>query len=85
MLKTNGFEIINFQKTGNSVETIFQLWITYVNIHIYNKFNKIPILRSIIKIGGNIFFNFLAIIFNWLLPKTDDLYLNNVVLARKEI
>ncbi|MDI9364741.1 MAG: class I SAM-dependent methyltransferase [Flavobacterium sp.] len=85
LLQSNGFEIINFQKTGNSIETIFQLWITYLNLHIYNKFHKIPILRSLIKIGGNSFFNFLAILFSSLLPNTDDLYLNNVVLARKNI
>lgn len=83
LLQQSGFEIISFQKTSNSIETIFQLWITYLNLHVFSLVGKIPILRSIIKILGNSCLNLLALAFSFLLPTTKDLYLNNVVLAKK--
>jgi hypothetical protein len=33
-LKQNGFEVLRQDKTGNSVETVFQLWIMYIHQHI---------------------------------------------------
>ena len=39
ILKRNGFQIINFQKTGNFITTITQLWILYFHVILYKKSN----------------------------------------------
>ena len=81
ILHEHGFEVQRLIKTVNDVRVVFQLW----NCYVYKKVG-----------GNNIFwnvlitlllmtpFNFLGLLFGMLLPKNDDLYLNNVILARKE-
>jgi len=82
LLNKAGFEIMVMEKTTNSVETIFQLW----NIYIYqcllpsNQIVKLlftPILIAPVTILG--------IVFSRILPKKQDLYLNNVVVAKKPL
>lgn len=85
MLERSGFEILQQDKTGNSIETVNQLRITYIHQHITPYIRKIPILRSmfrfIVYTGINIYAIFMAKIF----PAGKDLYLNNVVLCKKKI
>jgi len=83
IFEKNGFEIIHQDKTGNNVETIFQLWITYVHQHITPFFRKIPVIRSAFRFITYTSLNISAIIFSKLLPNKKDLYLNNVLLAKK--
>jgi len=83
IFEKNGFEIIHQEKTGNNVETIFQLWITYVHQHITPFFRKIPVIRSAFRFITYTSLNISAIIFSKLLPNKKDLYLNNVLLAKK--
>lgn len=83
MLSSNGFEMVSQIKTGNSIETIFQLWTTYVHLHILPVFRKIPLVRSVVRYSFIGLTNLLALFFSKLLPSGKDLYLNNVVLCRK--
>jgi SAM-dependent methyltransferase len=83
IFEKNGFEIIHQEKTGNSVETIFQLWITYIHQHITPFFRKIPVIRSAFRFITYTSLNLSAIVFSKLLPNKKDLYLNNVLLAKK--
>lgn len=82
LFEKNGFEVINFEKTGNYFIATLQLHAIYLNYFI----NKIPIL------GPLFFILFISPIFifgsliNKILPKfmkRKDLYLNNVILAKK--
>lgn len=82
-LEKNGFEILQQLKTGNNVETVFQLWIMYIHQHITPYVRKIPVVRSFFRWVTYTGFNSLAILLSKILPDRNDLYLNNVVLCKK--
>jgi SAM-dependent methyltransferase len=81
LLEKHGFKIICFSKTANDVTIIFQL----INDYIYKtcigknrKLNRI-VVNSLCSI-----FNILGLISALILPKNDDLYLDNIILAQKD-
>jgi SAM-dependent methyltransferase len=78
-----GFEIIKQDKTGNSVETVFQLWIMYIHQHITPYVKKIPVVRSAFRLITYTSLNLSALLLSRILPARKDLYLNNILLARK--
>lgn len=84
LFNRNGFEILQQDKTGNAVETVFQLWIMYIHQHITPYIRKIPLIRSIFRFTTYTSLNLMALVLARLLPKRKDLYLNNVVLAEKK-
>lgn len=82
LLERNGFEIVAFEKTGNFFTAMLQMQALYLYFFI----NRIPL------INGLFFVLFISPIFivgsflNKILPKfmkRKDLYLNNVILAKK--
>lgn len=80
LLEENGFEIIHHQKTNNGIEVVFQL----INAYIYKKLcTKNKIVRLITITTFCSIFNILGIFFSTILPRNNDLYLDNVILARK--
>lgn len=87
LLKRNNFDIQVYEKTGNTVEAIFQLWIIYLHLHLLSKLKNIPVIREIARIVVIIPLNILALASSKIFPVRKDLYLNNIVLAskRKEI
>jgi len=80
ILKENGFDIIEHRKSNNGVEVIFQLINAYIykvtltNTTIINLISML-ILMAPVNIAG--------LICSVILPKNNDLYLDNIVLARK--
>lgn len=84
LFETNGFEVIELVKTGTYVEAVMQLRMVYWDLYLLKPIKRIPIVRSAIRktvFGiGNIWTMFLSA----LLPKSDLLYMNNVVLAKKK-
>lgn len=83
MFIKNGFEIIEQYKTGNSIETIHQLYITYLHLHITYFVRKIPLVRSVFRLLMYTSANISAIILGKVFPEGKDLYMNNVILCRK--
>jgi len=84
LFEKNGFELIVFDKAGNSIEVIFQLWISYFHLNIQPLLSKIPVVRSLVRISVCVIFNAIAMVLSKLLPEKNKLlYLNNVVLCRK--
>ena len=83
LFEKNGFEILRQEKSGNSVETVFQLWLMYVHQHITPYLRKIPVLRSAFRIITYSFTNLSALLYSRVFPKRNDLYLNNIILCRK--
>ena len=80
LLNQNGFDIIEQHKTLTDVRVIFQL----INTYIY----KITATKNgFFNLGVAILLmspiNIIAILTSWVLPSSQDLYLDNVVLARK--
>jgi len=84
LLEKNGFEIIHQYKTGNNVETVYQLWIMYIHQHISPYLKKIPVIRSAFRFITYTGLNCLAMFFSKILPDRRDLYLNNIVVGRKK-
>jgi len=83
MFETNGFRIVEFHKTGGQIEAITQLRIVYWNLHILSILKDIPVIRSLAR---TLFFtlnNLWAVAWSSILPRQQDLYLNNVMLAEK--
>jgi hypothetical protein len=78
-----GFEVIHYEKLGGSIDAIVQLRLTYFQKNIMPHFEKIPVLRSVLRKGVNTLMNVYANISGKLLPKSDELYLNNLIICRK--
>lgn len=79
LLQKHGFEVIEFYKTANDISIIFQL----INDYIYKAMMKKNHHRTFVVNCFCCFFNILGAILKYVLPKNDDLYLDNIVLARK--
>ena len=80
ILKKHGFEIITQRKSVSDIRVIFQ----QLNLYIWKKLRtKSGILNQIIILFLISPFNILGEILNLILPNNPDLYLDNIVLARK--
>ena len=80
ILNQNGFEVIELIKTSNDFSAILQLAITYIHKTIYTNNSYVNLLITIIIIAP---INIIGLLISKILPKNDDFYLDNVVLARK--
>jgi SAM-dependent methyltransferase len=83
LLAKNGFEILEYHKTGNFVRTIFQLGILYWYHLLYPGVKKYLLLRLLYKAFFVFLPNISGIVISAVMPTRDSLYLNNVVLAKK--
>ncbi|MBM3433000.1 MAG: class I SAM-dependent methyltransferase [Bacteroidetes bacterium] len=83
ILENAGFRILALDKSGNAVETVWQLRIVYWQQFILSRLASIPIVRKLARdlIYGS--FNLSALLSSRLLPTSQNLYLNNVVLVEK--
>ena len=79
LLEKHGFEIIKHHKSVNDFKVIFQL----VNAYLYKITERIPLVRQLTTVTFCAIINFLGIIISSILPKNNDLYLDNIILARK--
>lgn len=79
----SGFEVIHYEKLGGSIDAIVQLRLTYFQKNIMPYVEKIPVLRSLLRKGVNTLLNVYANLSGRLLPKSDELYLNNLIVCRK--
>jgi len=80
ILNDNGFEIIEHRKSNNGLEVIFQLLNDYIYKITVTKngyFNLIITLFLMAPV------NIIGLLLSKLLPKNNDLYLDNIVLAKK--
>jgi len=78
ILNEHGFEIIELKKSVNNFGVIFQL----INAYIY-KILSLNIFTKIIALLFIIPTTILGLLFSMILPKNDDLYLDNILLAKK--
>lgn len=82
LLKRNGFEIIQYEKTGNFITSMLQMQALYLYFFI----NRIPLLSPLFFVLFISPLFLLGSLLNRMLPnfmKRKDLYLNNVILAKK--
>ncbi|MBI1344180.1 MAG: methyltransferase domain-containing protein [Terrimonas sp.] len=83
LMEKQGFEILEYSKSGNFVTTLFQLWNLYWYTVLYNKVKNNVFLRWIYKLGFILPVNLGGKLLNALLPANNSLYLNNVLLVKK--
>lgn len=83
ILNAYGFEIIEHSRINNGVELIFQL----MNLYIYKNLLK-PLTKSKSLYLFLLFLlvfpmNFIGLLLSKILPRNDDLYIDNIILAKK--
>ena len=79
VLENHGFEVLLSKKSVPDIKVIFQL----LNGYIYKKTVRSKILRQIATILVMFPINVLALVVSKILPGNEDLYLDNIILARK--
>ena len=79
LLEKNGFSIIESHQSVNNISCIFQLFNNYV----YKKTISGNILKKLIKLLLIPLFNTFGLVFKLITPKNNDLYLDNIILAKK--
>lgn len=84
LLHEHGFEVVQQEKLGTAVQALWQMRITYWNLHVLYKVRNIPVVRTAARLFFNSSMNAAAWLCNAMLPSSNDLYLNNLVLARKK-
>ena len=83
LLKRNGFSIDTMDKSGNFVEVLVQLTVLYFYDNWYPKFKRIPVLGFLFKLFFIAVPNILGRLLSAILPVSQTMYLNNIVIARK--
>ena len=79
LISKHGFEVIHYSKTTNFVQTVFQLWNTYVFQEILRK----PFFQMLLTPVFIAPITILASFMSFILPTSDSLYFNNVIVAKK--
>ncbi len=80
ILSENGFEVIEQRKSNNGLEVIFQLLNDYIFKKTVTKSGYLNLLFMLLLMAP---VNVTGLIFSKILPRNDDLYLDNIVLAKK--
>ena len=80
LLTKHGFDIVEHRKINNGVEVIFQLVICYLYKILPFKKNYLRIFTISLLTAP---INLVDLFLSFILPKNNDLYLNNIILARK--
>jgi len=80
ILAKNGFEIIENRKSNNGIEVIFQLINAYIFKLTVTKYAKLNVLSSFFLMGP---VNLIGLILSKIMPKNNDLYLDNIILSKK--
>jgi SAM-dependent methyltransferase len=84
ILKRHHFKVISFEKSGNFVTTITQLYILYFFQNIYwKKCHRNFLLRNLFKFFFVFIPNVCGAAANRILPKDFGMYLNNVLVVEK--
>tara|TARA_B110000259_G_C13899222_1_gene356175 strand:- start:33 stop:743 length:711 start_codon:yes stop_codon:yes gene_type:complete len=80
ILEQQNFEVVEQVKIGNNLSIIVQMINCYIYKRLYYKKNLLFKISSIVMFT---IFNFFGVILS-LLPKNEDMYLDNLVLAKKK-
>jgi len=80
LLEKHGFEIIEQRKSMDDIRVIFQLLNTYIYKRTVTSNGWVNLATTLLLVAP---FNVLGEILAFLLPRNPDLYLDNIVLARK--
>lgn len=80
LLAQHGFDLVSIDKSGSYVDTIFQMWCTYLYKVFFSKYIFVNLLVQLIIISP---FMIIGLSLSHLLPKNYDFYNNLIVLSKK--
>ena len=86
LLEKNGFEVLVLDKSGDFTMAVYQMRMVYFNQHFIPSFpllGKLKFFRTNVPPLINPILNLWFSFWHRILPKRRDLYLNNIVLAKK--
>jgi SAM-dependent methyltransferase len=86
LLEKNGFEVLVLDKSGDFTMAVYQMRMVYFNQHFIPSFpllGKLKFFRTNVPPLINPILNLWFSFWHSVLPKRRDLYLNNIVLAKK--
>ena len=81
LLEKNGFDIVSSEKTGYYFEAVVQLFGGYVRELLYTRNKYLNLLINAVFIAP---FFFISYLLSFILPKSQVLYFDTVVLCRKK-
>lgn len=81
LLEKNNFEVIEIRKTSGSVEAIFQLWNAYLWQNLGCRGELIRMAVQLLLIAP---LTLAGLALSRILPKSEDMYLSAVIVARKK-
>jgi ubiquinone/menaquinone biosynthesis C-methylase UbiE len=79
----NGFSVVEYQKTGDSILARAQLSSIYWNNYILSKIQSIPVLRTVVRKVFFFLHHNIAIFKSKILPESKELYLSNILIVKK--
>ena len=82
LLNRNGFKILNQSLTCNNLSSTFVLINSFINTEITNKI-PLRIIRIFLRLIICTFLNTLSLISYKITPRTSNIYLNRIILAKK--
>jgi SAM-dependent methyltransferase len=80
ILSENGFEIVQHKKSNNGVEVIFQLINAYLYKITTTNFFYLNVIITLVLMAP---INIIGLFLSKILPRNNDLYLDNIVLSTK--
>jgi len=83
LFERNGFTVVTKDKSGNFVEVIFQLQVLFFHDKFYLKINRVPVINFLFRLFFIALPNSVGVLASKIFSKTQTLYFNNIVIARK--
>jgi SAM-dependent methyltransferase len=83
LFEKNGFKVVEYEKIGNFFEAIMQLRISFYQLVLFPKLNKLVIVRPLIEAIFYPIVNIYTIVFSKIFPRKNILYLNNAIVCEK--
>jgi len=80
LLERHGFEVVEQRKSMDDVRVIFQMLNAYIYKKTVTNNGWINLILTVLLMAP---FNLLGEVSNWILPRNPDLYLDNIILARR--
>lgn len=81
LLEKHGFEIVEHRKSVDDLRIVFQL----INCYLYKKtVTRNAFVNLLLAAVLMLPFNIMGTIWGWIAPRNSDLYLDNIVLARRK-
>lgn len=80
ILNRHGFEILELRKSVDDIRIVFQLLNAYLHKKTLTRSKLVNLLLTVLLMAP---VNIIGEIISWITPRNPDLYLDNIVLARK--